>query len=715
MLLPDDPNALIGDAARRRIAALASCMLPIPRIAVECRLTGASDQVDIQQCIRRDDGEFSALADHAASLLDAFPHHAALLGLNSFCSELVHEHSLLRSGIEEIFLEYDLPAALDAPRAAIVPGLFFSLPEQPHCARRVVLEAISRLRVAAGDAPPRMIASIERCFAACDSGSMDASISNIGVMLGRTDDVVRMNVKGLRPSEIDGFLTRCEWPGDRANAARLFDEAVNRADRVTLALDVGETLLPRIGVECFFDEQPARDPSWHASFDELVEAGLCSQAKANAFVAIQARLTPATTAHRWPEAAIVASLARDPQELSTFERRAVHFKITEVAGRRPEAKAYFGAGHLWRTAASSSDADAGRTTPSREHLRRSVVARKAESGQSDAQSDAPIDGAIERGTRFLLHRQRQSGLWRDFNLPSGISDEWVSGFIGAQLVVTADVRAHAAAEDCCERLARRQRASGGWGYNRDHPPDADSTVWALRLAAALGRGSGDVFQRGAAFVARHCLESGGVACYVETFRMATRAQLPSDAALSGLLDVQDCVTGAAAPFVPNGVHAYLRSRQRDGRWIGFFWVHDAYATAFAVEALRARPDAGDEERLTSAEAWAMAWLREARESSRRGTTTAFDASFCVRILNGSRDPRALRACRDGVDWLLAQQRSDGGWSAGARLRVPLSGSADWLASSRSAALDSRRAFSTAAAIGALAAFRTGTAARGDKP
>lgn len=652
LLLPGEPDALIDADARARLHAVAATMAPVDWIALEYRLAAGAGQVDIQQCFRREAGDFAVLAGHFARLAGELPEVAALARLRAFAA-------VVPAGIEELFLEYDVPAT---SAASPVPGVFLSLPDAPAAALATLFDAAERLRGAA--LPDAVAAAIARCF---DAARGDGFVAHAGLMLNRPLDVVRINVKGLRCTTIAAFLRDCGWPGDIAAAEATFGRAAG-ADRVTVALDIGAAPLPRIGFEAFFDDQPGMDDRWRILLDALAAEGLAAPDKAAAFRRVPGNLLPAQ-AQRWPMRHLRASLVGDPARFSAFARRASHLKLTLGPGAHCEAKAYSGAGHLWL---KPGQGEAWQPTLARPRARRSVGA-------------SGVDG-IAGGIAFLRNAQQQSGLWRDFRIGDAIGDEWVSAFVATQLAGTGDADARAAAAECRQALATTRRAEGGWGYSRDYPADADSTAWALRLAAALGEAD----PRAQAFLERHRCPGGGITTYAEQAALAQRIGVAPGASFAGWRQPHGCVTAAAAPFLPEA-RAWLRSARQDRGWSSYWWDHDAYATGLAVEQLAGEHLEGTAAAVQVVEAW-LAGPAEA--------LTAFDLAWSLRAL--------VAAGVDGTataERLRALQQADGGWPAGARLRVPMPGAVHAGAASTHHVIDQRRNFTTAAAVGALARWQ----------
>ena len=682
-LIPADGAALIDDAARARLAAIAATMPAIPRVAVEARLAAGQSQVDLQQCFLRAEGDFARLAQSARGWAARQPGWAPIA---HYCADLAQGFG---EGISEVYLEHDLPADTDVVPP---PALFVDLPADPAAACALALETARRLGsdrvIRAGSER-----AIERIFAACAG---DAFVSHIGCMTSRAISGVRINVKAVRPADLTRFLADCGWPGDAARAFALFDDLVTACDRATIAFDIAGTLLPHIGVECFFDNQPAADPAWQRLLATLAAGGLCAPDKADAFLAVPATITPATWPGAWPADTAIASLLGSEREFTSYARRAVHLKVTDGPGGVRGAKAYYGAGHL--TIAPLTDPAHRRWRPTL-----ATAAPRASVRPEHRDLADPVDRAIAHGVEYLLQTQRQSGLWREFPVPSGISDNWVSGFIGTHLVATGEPRGRAAAQEALDRLLTRQCDDGGWAYNEDHPTDSDSTAWVLRLMRSLGRLESPAAARAIAFVERHRQASGGIVSFRERQPVADVARLTDISSLAGWMAVHDCVTAGAAAFAGPEAAAYLLRSEDDGTWHAYWWAHDAFVTALAVEALLASPHAADAAWRTRVARRAGAWIVAARASV---APDYFDLAVAVRSLIGV-DPATATSARvdAAMARLLADQAGDGSWRPSARMQVPYHAVMVGDMTLETIAYDGQAGFTTAAAIATLALLR----------
>lgn len=155
-------------------------------------------------------------------------------------------------------------------------------------------------------------------------------------LLARGDDAVRLEIFGLDPAGIGSYLERVapgavSWVRD---AAELFDGV----ERIHLSLDLGEEVLPRIGIEGSFSRLPGREPRWGELFERLVGRGLCRPGKRDAALAWQGSESFWTAPAAWPAEAVGAG--------GFCFRKPSHVKVVCRPGREPEAKVYLLFGYL---------------------------------------------------------------------------------------------------------------------------------------------------------------------------------------------------------------------------------------------------------------------------------------------------------------------------------------------------------------------------------
>src|SRR5438105_932352 len=164
-------------------------------------------------------------------------------------------------------------------------------------------------------------------------------------MLARQVDALRVNVKGLAASGIPPYLESMGWRRATRRLKALLADLNALVDQLTLCVDVGTAILPRIGLECFLAGQPQHNPRWQDWFDYLVARGWCTPAKREALLRWPGITTPFNATESWPSDLLIESLSRDAEDFRVFNRRIMHVKIAYEPGRRPRAKAYLWFNH----------------------------------------------------------------------------------------------------------------------------------------------------------------------------------------------------------------------------------------------------------------------------------------------------------------------------------------------------------------------------------
>jgi hypothetical protein len=726
VVAPSLPRALVEPEMLARVRELGAALAPVPRCGFEVRL-GGSARVDVQQWITTGDGEPERLRDHLSEL--------GWRRLDEFLAWWSDSSSSLHREVAELWLELDQPAVRprrQKPGPAALPPLsvFFGFPPEPSTVpgRLAVVETVLDMLLG-GSAWSPWRANVRRCFEACPE---NAFISHVGVMLGRPAPVLRINVKRLGPGRLKGYLQRAGWSdgldggtdeGALDEAAEMMAQLHRLVDHITVGLDVGAHVHPRLGLECGVTGQPPAEPRWAVLLDEFVERGWCTAEKRDALLEWPGSTTPANADAPWPAELIHDGLLRPQDHFSVFTRQLGHVKVTYEPGRSPEAKAYFGFFHGWRAPAGHRP----QTASARGAGEPSSASRDGAARQMD---EGELTTAITEAVAFLVGARTDDGWWRDFSgvtggrvlgpdrewiTTIGASDEWVTAFVAVALAAVPDPQAHQAARDAWQLLVERRRPADGWGYNGNLPVDADSTAWGLRLAQAVGMEGSERARDARRVLEGHLLSDGGVAAYREQALVEPPAssQIPANCWNVGWCHTpQPCVTAGAAALPDERPRDYLRRAQRDdGSWKAYWWEDEEYTTAFAADALARTGRAADRRRVRAAIGWATERIgpNGADRSAAHGADSAFATALCVRILALSEDlGDEQEQFGRAVTWLLKHQRPHGAWSPSARLFAPrphVSDPTDPDAPAL-ASLDEAGVFTTATVLPALAAARS---------
>jgi hypothetical protein len=184
--------------------------------------------------------------------------------------------------------------------------------------------------------------------------------------------------------------------------------------------------------------------------------------------------------------------------------------------------------------------------------------------------------AVRYGVHYLLSYQSRDGFWRDYRLPPGMSESWSTSWVGWSLLQCGRYGAiEAAVQRAAHALCRATQVCG-WGYNRRTSPDADSTAWTLRFLAKLGI----YYGTSATSCLERYLDTGGAA---HTFINAAEGRwTEAHSDVTPIVGLALLSVGAPDNLLQGVRQAVLDARQPGGTWKSFWWVTDAYATAWSI-------------------------------------------------------------------------------------------------------------------------------------
>ncbi|HVG08559.1 MAG TPA: hypothetical protein VNM67_12700 [Thermoanaerobaculia bacterium] len=163
-------------------------------------------------------------------------------------------------------------------------------------------------------------------------------------LLSRGGDAVRMEIFGLDPPGIIAYLKRVA-PGAVPWIEGTADLFMG-LERIHLSLDLGEDILPRIGIEGSFPGLPSREPRWWELFGRLVDRGLCCPDERNAALAWPGSESFWTAPTTWPTKAV------GPHGFCF--RKLSHVKVVCRPDRELEAKVYLLFGYIPERPAAES-------------------------------------------------------------------------------------------------------------------------------------------------------------------------------------------------------------------------------------------------------------------------------------------------------------------------------------------------------------------------
>ncbi|ARV57835.1 hypothetical protein BZZ01_03575 [Nostocales cyanobacterium HT-58-2] len=329
VVIPHLKPELVTPDALSHIRTLAQILPPFATALFECRLGSDQSRVDFQV-------NFSYLSP---SLPETFLTHSAWQVFQEINQERTELKSYVYQRVKDIWLEFDLDKHLsEVP----VPCIFLAINEQTVCNSQEVIEIASKLLQ-----HPVSSSFESNLRLIIDCLPVRAEISHIGAMLSRSAQAVRINIRKIDPEQVLDYLMQIGWTDSSNTLQLLLSDLSKFVDYVRLTCDVGDTISPQIGLECFLQKQPKNELRWQLFLDYLVEKGLCTPAKQNALLAWPGLSQKASQPDIWPHNLNSGDMLLGSRAFSIFGRTLNHLKIVYKPDSLLEAKAYLAFFHDW--------------------------------------------------------------------------------------------------------------------------------------------------------------------------------------------------------------------------------------------------------------------------------------------------------------------------------------------------------------------------------
>lgn len=297
---------LVSTETLSHIYTLAEILPPFWDALLECRLGASASRVDLSVF----------LPNPSIKLPDTILIHPVWRRFQDLCQDWADADSELHQRVSEIWLEFDVDGQ---PSNVPIPCIFLVLNQSAAWNAQSLLEMA--LKLLAHRVPSHLESNLQLCL---DALPTNAKIIFIGAMLSRKSDAVRLNVCGIPPNQLSAYLADINWTGSVNELEEVISPLSGFVDNIILSFDVGDTVFPRIGLECYLANPSQDEPRWQLFLAHLVTNGLCTPAKSNALLA-------------WPKA--------EQKALSIFNRFTICIKIVYQPGIPLEAKGYLGFWH----------------------------------------------------------------------------------------------------------------------------------------------------------------------------------------------------------------------------------------------------------------------------------------------------------------------------------------------------------------------------------
>jgi squalene cyclase len=336
-----------------------------------------------------------------------------------------------------------------------------------------------------------------------------------------------------------------------------------------------------------------------------------------------------------------------------------------------------------------------------------------------------ISRALLSADNYIASKQREDGLWEDFQTSAGHSTDWVTAYVAHAISCGDHLRENI--EQALKALLRRQRPNGGWSYNENVPTDCDSTAWALLALSSRPFCRPSVRHRAQRYITLHQdLSKGGFCTYsaqdgIERYIGAQNSRLTR-----GWRSPHACVTSAVIQALLEGgespagrilrpaVNYLLGLKGPSGLWQSYWWVGHSYATYHTLKGLimagviHFRDLEEARVRFANCQRSDGGW-----SCQKRAESEVFETAYALLCLLLYPTRIALNCASKAADWLLKTQEATGSWPVAPMLRIPFpmvedpTTMDDWVASDFGTGVvvqDSAKLFTSATAHWALSAF-----------
>ncbi|MDJ0713520.1 MAG: hypothetical protein QNJ54_04790 [Prochloraceae cyanobacterium] len=316
----------------------------------ECRLGIKEARADFLICADATEAGRQILASdnkYSITLPDLLGSHSIWNSIQNFSTVWNTETSPLYHRINNVWLEFDID---DSLTTIPIPSCFFgpqpiystfssseNAPKDRETNSHQWITQNALKVLLDRDISPQVERQLFKCI---DLLPSEAYVFQIGVMLSRKSDLIRVCIRNISPKQILEYLTKINWQGSLKPLKELLDKISSFAERIDLDIDVGESVRPKIGLECYFNRQPKFEPRWQLLLDYLVENNLCIPEKRDSLLAYPGYIRQKDRQDLWPSNLLKLSQLLGAKYERIFFTGLHHIKLTYQQSKTLEAKAY---------------------------------------------------------------------------------------------------------------------------------------------------------------------------------------------------------------------------------------------------------------------------------------------------------------------------------------------------------------------------------------
>lgn len=325
VITPHFPPDLVSAEVLAYLQELEPILPSLTETYFECRLGTNQSQVDFS----------FYLPPLTKPLPEKFLTSSVWQGFQNFYQDWVNSTSSLHQQVKAVGMEFDLDKS---PTKLPIPCIFLELNREIDIQfNELVSTALGLMNYPIS---PLIESNLRLCADCLPEG---AKLAHFAVMLSRPGLGVRVNAIKIPPDQLLAYLQEIGWNYPTDILSSLVFNLSKSVDYLVLALDIGETIYPRIGLECYLRKQPKFEPRWHLFLDNLVDLGLCTLVKRDALLTWSGITKQKYQQQEKPTWESVFSQSM----YSVYWRKINHIKIVYQPGCPLEAKGYLASGHNW--------------------------------------------------------------------------------------------------------------------------------------------------------------------------------------------------------------------------------------------------------------------------------------------------------------------------------------------------------------------------------
>ena len=303
----------------------------------ESRLTTDNSTSDFLFAISSNGGEKEQLMEFFQNKENSFLNKNIWTQIYNFTVEWLNPQSIVSRNVLGIWLEFDTS---ENNFSNMIPSVYMHTTNINSKSEFRWLTTKALPLLLGNNLNEKITKKLMECFCKLPKNS---AVFQVGAMLSRGVDGVRIVIKRIDVDEILPYLQSIGWNDDSNKLGDLLEELKKYVNRFVLHLHVTENVHLKIGLECsFYQDEPDQEKKWNNLFKFLQSKGLCIAEKYDALMDFPGvMLKDSESVFNFDEYSPISVLQKNPSQ-SALYRFISHVKINYTPNQPVDAKAYCG-------------------------------------------------------------------------------------------------------------------------------------------------------------------------------------------------------------------------------------------------------------------------------------------------------------------------------------------------------------------------------------